>query len=221
MKPQFLTNLMRTKRTVTLFLVNLAVVCCGVTIMNSEAAAQRVYFDIKKGNSVEGDVSVSAGAIRTNNGFYRMRIDGGNVNLKKLTDFRVNGWIRNNAALGNQQLKEINFDQYYGTESPSGIASVTEHSTYTKITMRNVACREFFKVASNFSTGYRVWADVELTINKNGSGTFKVTVTRIISGFVGVNQYGLGNLPANFPAAKSGVIASGAPIFPTTLSVRK
>ena len=73
MKPQFLTNLMQAKRTATLLLVNLAFVICGVTIIKSEATAQRVYFDIKKGSSGEGDVSVSAGALRTNNGSYQMR----------------------------------------------------------------------------------------------------------------------------------------------------
>lgn len=205
-------------RGISLTLINFTLFLCGITICKSELSAQTISFDIKKGNSVDGDVAVTTGVLKANNGSYQMNMVGGSVNLQKPKEFRLEGWIKNNNATGNNQFSEINFDQRYASNSPDGYTIVSKGTNSTKITIRNIACHESFK--AHFSTGYRILADVELVINNNGSGTFKVTCVKLINGFVGVTTYPLNKLPANFPTAKVDLLASGITISPTIMTVK-
>ncbi len=211
MKRLSLIEKVLTNRLASLLLMSLAFICLGTTVVTSEVQAQIVRFDIKKGSSVEGDVSLTSGALKINSGPYTMRIDGGIVDLKKPSNGGFQGFIKNNAAKRNGDFKEINFDGKY----TAGQSYVTKYSNRTVITFRNLPCHESFD--AYFATGYKALADVELVIYNTGAGTFTVNVTQITGAFEGVNSYW--PPPARFPKAKTGSIASGKTLPGTIMKI--
>jgi hypothetical protein len=187
------------------------------------AQTATVSFDIKKGSSKYGEVSVTnPPAFALPGGVFLMDIARGYMNFGATKGFGFEAAIKNTKAPSGA-LEEVNLDGWWENRFDNPRQLLTKYNIeitndYARIIFTDLVCHYQFN--KNYPTGYKGMADVELKIySDNRLDEFSVTITSVTSAYIGANQYSLSNLPKGFPPSIIGLIAKGQTKPGTEMSV--